>query len=80
MHSSTIAGWIETVLSRASIDTSTFKARRVRREVMSRALYRYKGASLKEVLKLADWSSVSTFNRFYNKPIIDMPVGTLILS
>ena len=40
----------------------------------------HKGGSLKDVLKLADWSSTRTFNRFYNKPIIYIPVGTLILS
>lgn len=40
----------------------------------------HKGGSLKDVLKLADWSSARTFNRFYNKPIIYIPVGTLILS
>lgn len=78
VHSSTIARWVKTVLSRASIDTSTFKAHSVRSAVTSAALY--KGASLKDVLKLADWSSASTFNRFYNKPISDMPVGTLVLS
>ena len=40
----------------------------------------HKRDALKGVLKLADWSSARTFNRFYNKPINYIPVGTLILS
>lgn len=49
-------------------------------EVQSRLQLSIKEFLSNTRLKLADWSSASTFNRFYNKSIIDIPVGTLILS
>lgn len=80
VSSCTIARWLKTVLQQASIDTSIYKAHSFRAAVTSAALL--KGASLSDILKLADWSAESTFNRFYNKPIVALskPVGAVVLS
>lgn len=66
--SSSIARWLKTVLSLSNIDTTIFKAHSYRSAVASKALL--KGASVSDIMKLADWSRVSTFNKYYRKPII----------
>ena len=80
VSSATIARWLKVVLHEASVDTSLYKAHSFRSAATSNALF--KGASLADILKHADWSSVNTFNRFYNKPIVrnDHSFGNLIFS
>ena len=60
----TIVRWIEAVLGKAGVDINIFKAHSSRSASTSRALCG--GVSLEEVLKMADWSGRSTFNRFDN--------------
>jgi hypothetical protein len=52
-----------------------YKAHSFRAAATSAALL--KGASLSDILQLADWSTARTFKRFYNKPIdtSSQPVG-----
>lgn len=71
MHSSTIARWV--ILKQFSVEHRL--SRRTVCEVQSRLQLSIKKPFRKDVLKLVDWSSASTFNRFYNKLIIDMPAG-----
>ena len=80
MTSATIARWLKTILKRAAIDTSIFTAHSFRSAVTSAA--HFKGASICDIMKLADWSSPSMFNKFYKKPIVASvaPVGALVLS
>ena len=66
VKSCTIARWIKSVLGKAGIDTSIFKAHSTRSASTSRALS--SGVPLEEVLKMADWSGPSTFNRFSYRP------------
>ena len=54
------------IISRAGIDTSTFKAHSVRGASASPAYER--GATLQDILDLADWSTDSTFRRFHHRP------------
>ena len=61
-----LSRWIKEILSRAGIDTNIFKAHSVRGASASSA--RNKGISLEDILRLADWSTDSTFRRFYYRP------------
>ena len=64
--SATIARWIKTTLSKASVDTSIFCAHSTRSASTSAAADA--GVSIPEILEAADWSSSSTFERFYYRP------------
>ena len=64
-----IAHWVKDRLSEAGVDTSRFKAHSVRGAVTSAALN--KGVTLGDILQVADWSSESTFRRFYYRPTHD---------
>ena len=61
-----LSRWLKDIISRAGIDTSIFKAHSVRGASASAAYER--GASLRDILDLADWSTDSTFRRFYYRP------------
>ena len=78
--SCTIARWQKTILKRAGIDTSIFTAHSFRSAVVSTA--NLKGASLADIMKLADWSSQTMFNKFYKKSLVPSvaPVGALVLA
>ena len=71
---------VKAVLNQANIDTSIFTAHSYRSAATSAA--HFKGASVADIMKLADWSSPSVFNKFHKKHIVerDGPVGALILS
>ena len=55
--------WIKDSLRRAGIDTEQFTAHSTRSASSSRA--RAKGVPVAEILKVANWSSSSTFERFF---------------
>ena len=80
VSSATIARWLKTILKQANIDTSIFTAHSYRSAAASAA--NFKGASVADIMKLADWSSPTVFHKFYNKPIVvsNAPVGALVLS
>ncbi|KAK3108238.1 hypothetical protein FSP39_003855 [Pinctada imbricata] len=61
----TVARWLKTVMSLSGIDTSIFKAHSTRGASCSKAFN--KGVSVAEIMKVADWSSTSTFKKFYKK-------------
>ena len=61
-----LSRWLKDIISRAGIDTSIFKAHSVRGASASAAYER--GASLQDILDLADWSTDSAFRRFYYRP------------
>ena len=67
---STVARWLLEVMSSSGVDTSKFKAHSVRGAATSAA--RKNGASVSEILKVADWAQASTFNKFYHR---DMAQG-----
>ena len=64
--SASLSRWLKEITSRAGIDTSIFKAHSVRGVSASAAYER--GASLQDILDLADWSTDSTFRRFNYRP------------
>lgn len=65
--SSTVARWLKEVIGTSGIDTSIFKAHSVRGASTSRAAE--SGISTAEILSAADWSTESSFRKFYYKPV-----------
>ena len=76
--SSTIARWLKSLLEAAGIDTTVFTAHSVRGASSSAAANL--GITTNDILKAADWSSESVFQRFYYKPAEDPSYGRAVLS
>lgn len=66
--SSTISRWIKEVLKISGINTEIFKAHSSRSASSTGASLA--GASVSEILKMGSWSRESTWQRFYNKPVV----------
>ncbi len=64
--SSSIARWLKQVLQLSGVDTSVFSAHSTRGASATAAAMA--GMSVQDVLDRVDWSSTSTFHRFYYKP------------
>ena len=62
----TLGRWLKDIISRAGIDTDIFKAHSVRGAAATSSFNI--GIPLQDILKLVDWSTDSTFRRFYYKP------------
>ena len=63
----TLAGWLKSMIGMAGIDTNVFKAHSTRGASTSKA-FKF-GLSIGQIMSRANWKSVGTFNRFYNKPV-----------
>ena len=63
----TIRRWILTVLIRAGVDTTRYKAHSTRAASASAA--KRNAASLDMIMKAAGWKSSDTFAKFYDKPV-----------
>ena len=74
----TIARWTKDTLCRAGIDTSLFKAHSVRGASTSKMTNLH--ISVSEIMKKASWKCESTFQKFYNKPIMTQDVAHTLLS
>ena len=66
VSSQRIAHWLKDILGRAGVDTSVFKAHSVRGASSTAASE--KGVHIEDILRTADWSTDSTFRRFYYRP------------
>ncbi|XP_044127310.1 uncharacterized protein LOC122921396 [Bufo gargarizans] len=64
--SPTLARWLKWVMSLAGVDTSVFTAHSARGA--SATALAVSGARLEDVMRLADWSNVTTFREFYFRP------------
>ena len=73
-----LSRWLKDIISWAGIDTSVFKAHSVRGASASAAYER--GASLQDILNLADWSTDSTFRRFYYRPRHNSSISKSLLT
>ena len=76
--SSTVARWLKQVIGDSGIDTSIFKAHSVRGASTSAAANQW--VTTEDILKAADWSNSSTFQRFYYKPVRNATFGRTVLS
>ena len=65
--SSTISRWIRNIMKSSGIDVSIFKSHSTRAASTSAAVNI--GVSVKDIMKTANWTSESTFKKFYLKPI-----------
>ena len=62
-----LANWLKEILGKAGIDTSVFKAHSVRGASSTAASV--KGVLIEDILRTTDWSTDSTFRRFYYCPV-----------
>ena len=76
--SSTVARWLKEVIHNAGIDASIFKTHSVWAASVTAAANQ--GISTNEILEAADWSTESTFQRFYYKPAHSTTFGKAVLS
>ena len=73
----TIGHWLKRIMTLAGIDTGSFSAHSTRGAATSKA--RAAGVSVPDILRAADWSSESTFKRFYQQPIHSSESGRVVL-
>ena len=64
----TLANWIKNILTKCKL--SNFSAHSLRSASTSAALR--SGLPIDRILAAAGWSNLSTFRKFYNKPIVDV--------
>ena len=76
--SSTLARWLKSLLDKAGIDTSIFKAHSTQSAAASAAANT--GITTSDILKAADWSSETAFTKFYYKPLRSGAFGEAVLS
>ena len=70
IKSSTIAGWLKTILHRAGIDTGVWSGHSTRGASTSKVANA--GVSVQTILETACWKGVGTFKRFYRKPVMNV--------
>ena len=75
---STVARWLRSMMEKAGIDISVFKAHSTRGAAVTAAANA--GITTEDILKAADWSSDTVFNKFYYKPTNDTKFGQTVLS
>ncbi len=63
----TISRWVKSVLQQAGVDVTKYSAHSSRAATTSHT--KQKGLSLQEIMKTAGWTSTTTFEKFYHKPI-----------
>ena len=68
VSSSTVSQWIKETLKPSGIDVTTFKGHSTR--AVSSSKVGSTGLSVSDILNRGSWSRKSTWQRFYNKPII----------
>lgn len=76
--SSTVARWLKLVLQEAGIDTAKFTGHSTRSASVSAAARR--GVSASDIMRTANWSSSSTFEKFYRKPVRTCSFGQSVLA
>ena len=78
ISSSSVAHWLKSMLEQSGIDVTIFNAHSVRSASSSNAAN--VGITTNDILKAANWSSESVFQRFYNKPPEDSVFGRAVFS
>lgn len=63
-----VARWLKCVMAMANIDTNVYKAHSTRAASTSKAIVQ--GLSTSQIIGYANWARVTTFNKFYHKPIV----------
>ena len=68
VSSSTVSRWLKDTIALAGIDTNVFKGHSSRSAASAGA--GLAGASISDILTMGSWSNESTWQKFYNKPVI----------
>ena len=66
---STVSRWLKDVLQLSGINSDILKAHSTRSASISKAFL--KSASIEEIMKTAYWSNESTFQKFYNRKVVE---------
>ena len=77
VKAATLGHWLNSMMKSAGIDTSAIITHSTRGAVTSKA--KVHRASIADILKAANWSSQSTFCRFYDRPISSEEFGRALL-
>ena len=75
--STTIARWLRTVLEQAGIDFALFGANSIKGAPSSAVAWG--GITTEDILKAANWSSESVFQRFYHEQVDKVAYGRAII-
>ena len=78
VSSSTIARWLTSVLEQSGVDPSIFRAHSLRGASASAAARG--GITTEDILKAANWSSESVFQRFYHKKVDKAAYGKAVIN
>ena len=78
ISSATIGRWLRLTIEDAGINTDIFKAHSVRSASTTAAANG--SVSLDEIMKMADWSCSSTFQKFYYKPVFNSKYCQTVLN
>ncbi len=73
-----IAHWLKSSLKGAGIDTGVFSAHSARGAATAAALKQ--GVTMAEILRTADWTTESTFRKYYYRPTIDTTFANKVLA
>ena len=75
MSVDTVSLWLKKFLRLSGIDTSIFTGHSTRTASASKA--KQVGLNLPEIFKRGQWTNNTTFETFYNKPIVDNSLDIL---
>ena len=76
--SCSVARWLRSLLEKAGIDVSIFKAHSIRGAATSKASMA--GITTTDILNAADWTSETVFQKFYYRPSRDTGFGEAVLA
>ena len=74
---STIGRWVRTVMQKAGINTTKYKAHSVRAAVAFKAS---SNVPINDIMKLAGWSQESTFRKYYKNITSEVDTASAILN
>ena len=69
-----IARWLKCIMAASGIDTTVYKAHSTRAASTSKGVAQ--GLSVQQIMENANWVRASTFQKFYNKPILQSAHST----
>lgn len=74
----TLSRWLKTLMSKAGIDINKFSSHSIRSAAVSKA--KYASVPIDDILKVAGWSNVGTFGKFYDKKIVESQFHSAVLT
>lgn len=75
---STVGRWVKSILRNSGVDPAIFSAHSTRGAAASSAAQQ--GIPVDSILRVADWASENTFNRFYRRDVHPSSLATTVLA